>query len=265
MIGFQFMKWIIIILIILTILLVVFDRNLRSFQKDQPESLGRILSLRGQVMGQAGDEESFKNLDLNSPLLQSQKIRTGFDSQVLMEFGDQFLLKEESLIFLLKLGTQYQVQLLSGEIRRYSKDKSTRFLVDNRMIHENLIQVPVKKEFSPKKDKVFKQQTSVKTTPEPKIQNLLTKTFKLHQPFMEKCFIKHYERKKGQTQSGHVLLSFYIEKTGRLSEVTLKKSDYQDADLHLCLKEVASRVQIKNYRDSRIRVDFPIEIKLPSI
>ena len=109
------MKWIIITFAILIIIFVAFERNFFSFQKDQPESLGRILSIKGQVMGKTKNEESFKNLDLNSPLVQSQKIRTGFNSQVLMEFGDQFLLKEESLAFLLKLGTQYQVQLLSGK------------------------------------------------------------------------------------------------------------------------------------------------------
>ena len=222
-------------------------------------------------MGKTRDQENFKNLDLNSPLLQSQKIRTGFDSQVLMEFGDRFLLKEESLAFLLKLGTQHQVQLLSGKIQRYSKDKKTQFLVGHQVIQKNLIQAQVKKEPSLNKKKVKPSNpekpnlSPSKIIHDSKFQNLLTKTFEFHQRFMKKCFIKHYERKKGQTQSGHILLSFYVEKTGQLSEVTLKKSDYQDSKLHLCLQEVASRVRIKNYRGHKTRVNFPVEMKLPSL
>ena len=262
------MKWIIIPSLIFIIVFIVFKNNFPFSKKNQPEKLGRILSIRGQVMGKTEDQEDFRNLDLNSPLLHSQKIRTGSDGQVLMEFGDHFLLKEESLIFLFKLGTQYQVQLLSGKIQRHSKDKKTRFLVGHRVIHENLIQFPTKEDDPltksfPAKNKIFKEKQLSKPTDKSKLQELLTKTFGFHEHFIKKCFIKHYERKKGQTQNGHVHLSFYIEQTGTLSEVTLKKSDYQDKDLHLCLQEVASRVQIKNYDGHRIRVSFPIKIKLP--
>ncbi len=214
-------------------------------------------------MGQVEDQESFKNLDLNSPLLQSQKIRTGSDSQVLMEFGDRFLLKGESLAFLIKLGNQYQVQLLSGEIQRHSTDKNTLFLVGQQVIHGKRIRTPVKKESSLSKRKLSKK-IKPETTHESRLQKLLTKIFGFHDRFIKKCFIKHYERKKGQTRSGLVFLSFFIEKTGQLSEVTLKKSDYHDPKFHLCLKEVTSRVQIKNYKGHKIRVDFPLEIKLPS-
>ena len=88
------------------------------------------------------DQEVFEDLRKNSPVTHSQKIITGLKSQALIEFGDRFLLKPESSILLLKLGSQYQVHLLSGQMERRSKDKNTQFLVNNRIVNEDQIQAP---------------------------------------------------------------------------------------------------------------------------
>ena len=242
------MKWLTIFFaILLTAFLVFHFHNKQKHQQTSIRTLGQVLSLKGQVMVKNTDQEVFEDLKLNSPLTHSQKIITGLKSQVLIEFGDRFLLKPESSILLLKLGSQYQVHLLSGQIQKRSKDKNTQFLVNNRVVKEDQIQAP-----KTKLQNLQQEQQSQTSFPVPektqspqnsKLQTLLTKTFLLHYRFMQKCFIKHYERKKGNTQSGQVLLSFYLQENGSLSEITIKKSHYKDHKLHLCLQEVASRLR----------------------
>ena len=107
---------------------------------------------------------------------------------------------------------------------------------------------------------------SVKTaTPEDrKIQKVLQDTFKLHQRFMEKCFIKHYERKLGDTQAGQIILRFKIIKSGKLKNIAIKQSDFKDDKFHDCLTEVISRVRIKLYNGKPQVVDFPILVTLPN-
>jgi TonB family protein len=96
-----------------------------------------------------------------------------------------------------------------------------------------------------------------------KEQDLLRDTFKLHQRFMEKCFIQHLERHQGESKDGQILLRFTIQKNGRLRDIKIVKSAYADQDLHRCLLEVVERVRIKKDFKRPTTTEFPLQFKLP--
>jgi TonB family protein len=99
--------------------------------------------------------------------------------------------------------------------------------------------------------------------PSDEFQSLVENTLKLHQRFLEKCLIKLYEKKQGQLQGGEVQTRFTINKKGRIADVRVVESEFDDRDFHLCVEEVLSRVQFKAYKGPERTVDFPIRIELP--
>lgn len=260
------MKWLIPIVFIGLTGLFLFTSDLKFFSTHQTsEETGRILSVEGTVMGRASSDPFFQDLEINSPLMSGQKVLTGFNSQSLIEFGETFLLMANSSIRLLKTGSKYQVHLLAGEIKRDEPGHSTEFLIDNQATQDKVIrtgQLAAIADFPTLTDMPNGAVPGHK--PNTKVQALLQDTFRLHQRYMEKCFIKHYERKQGQTQSGVVWLEFNIEKTGNFSQIQIKKSDFVDPQFHQCITEVVSRVQLKFYDGDFEKIDFPVQINLPN-
>lgn len=258
-------KWLIYLVGIGTVGLFIFTSDLQLFSssKKSKES-GKIVSVEGTVMGRSPQDPFFLDLKTQSPIFSGQKILTGFNSQTLIDFGEEFLLMANTSVRLVKEGDLYHVYLLAGEIRRQNPGTSAEFWVDSNVVKGSVIRTGQKAAIADfpnlgdlPADKVAGEQ------PNTKIQALLQDNFRLHQRFMEKCFIKHYERKEGQTQSGVVWMEFNLEKNGNFSSIHVKKSDFQDPQFHQCIAEVVSRVQLKYYEGEFMKIDFPIQVTLP--
>ncbi len=169
-----------------------------------------------------------------------------------------------SSIRLEKTASITAVHLLSGSLKRDSLG-STNFYVDGVATNSQslekagvtqLAQIPL--------DEVsVEKEESSTALPEADNKKQICQTFKLHQRFIEKCFIKHYSRLEGQTQSGRVWVVFNVTPQGQLSNPEIDKSDYSDAEFHNCLKEVIKRVQLKGYQGPEMQIKFPINIELP--
>src|SRR5690606_12515684 len=117
----------------------------------------------------------------------------------------RFTLESNSSVRLEKTSTGMAVHLLSGSLKRHALG-STDFYVAGEAVNSQtlekagvtqLTQIPLD-EVS-----VNKEETS-SSLPEADNKKQIYQTFKLHQRFIEKCFIKHYSRLEGQTQSGRV-------------------------------------------------------------
>ncbi len=90
----------------------------------------------------------------------------------------------------------------------------------------------------------------------------IKKNLDLYRKFMEKCFLKYYERQNGQVQSADFLVHFFTTKSGQLSEIEFIDDPYNDQSLTQCLREVLQRVKLKQ-KDQVLKVIFPIEVTWP--
>ena len=96
-------------------------------------------------------------------------------------------------------------------------------------------------------------------------EKLLKKTLSGHQRFLEKCFIKFYEKKGGDLQGGQLLTRVHLNEKGHLENIKILQSPYQQKAFHDCVKEVLSRVQFPKGQVTPHSFDLPIEIKLPPL
>lgn len=255
------MKWLISLIFISTLSLFLFT-DLFNPSTQKKDNYGQVLSLTGILMGKASEEESFQHLQINSPIGSSYKIITPFNSSGRIQYGDKFQILEDSAIELRKFGNKFQVHLIKGELKRQGPSHFTEFLVNNQ-ITEDLHIKTTNSKTTPVAEAHLNTESKKENSQKNEIQKQLHKTFKLHKRFIEKCFIKHYERQKGKTQSGTILLTFEINKKGRLQAIAIKKSLYQDQKFHQCIKEVSSRVRLKKKPQDLIKVEFPLQINLP--
>lgn len=227
-------------------------------------AFGKVLKVEGEVLGKSEVEPFFQSLTNDSNISENYKILTGFDSKAHIEFGETFTLDSNSSVRLEKTSTGLSVHLLSGNLSR-EKLGDTNFYVDGKAVDSQslekagvtqLTQIPLD-EVS-----ITKEETST-AIPEADNKKQIYQTFKLHQRFIEKCFIKHYARLEGQTQSGKVWVAFNVNPQGNLTNPEIDKSDYSDSEFHDCLKEVIKRVQLKGYQGPEMQIKFPINIELP--
>ena len=191
------------------------------------------------------------------------KIRTSFDSRALIEFGEKFWIESNSVLRLEKENDNYKVHLLSGNIQRENIG-TTLFYIDGEQVNtKELVKGGITELTDLPIDDVSMEIENPDKAPEALNKRQIYQTFKLHQRFIEKCFIKHYARLEGRTRSGKVWIAFNVSTSGRLESPQIDKSDYSDAQFHNCLKEVVSRVQLKNYSGPSMQIKFPINIELP--
>ncbi|PIP79914.1 MAG: hypothetical protein COW84_08065 [Gammaproteobacteria bacterium CG22_combo_CG10-13_8_21_14_all_40_8] len=255
--------------------------------------LGQVVSVQGQVMGQVLESgQKVQKLQAHSPLYPPMRLITGLESEVTLIFGERFRVFSQSTLLLEKVGPKFRVHLLKGRLLRNEVNTNTEFIANGLPADPQTIELKVTKYLSddqatenvvatshPKKipqlsgneansesvpisssPSHFNSETRLQKSQE---QNLLRETISLHQRFLEKCFIQHFERLKGQTQQGQVLMKFVIQKDGRLRDVSIKKSPYADKDFHKCLMAVMKRVRIKKVFERDTPVEFPIQISLP--
>lgn len=255
------------LLAVFTIGLLVFfliSTDLNLFKSKKIHKVGHVVSIDGTVMGKAGTDGYFKNLEAGSSIPSSFQLVTGLNSQATLFFGEEFQVSANSSLELFKKAGRFEIRVLSGKAVRKGLNPVVDFIVDNKKVDSLEISPPTSASL-PQIDGV-KMQTSPKSSLsqfDPELQKRLQETFKLHQRFVEKCFIKHYERVKGQTQSGQVVMQFKIVQKGQINDISVQRSDYKDEDFHSCLVEVVSRVQLKYFDSQPVTVNFPIELKLP--
>ena len=230
------------------------------------ESAGRILKVQGEVLSKAETQDFFVEAKKNQALFPMHKVLTGFDSHAQVQFGRSFSMMPNSSIRLERNEKDYNIHVLSGRVKLEGEDSNnTHFFISGKEVQGPLIDKGALAQLSNiSLDSIQLEKpnhTNSKTTAISEKQ--IHQTFRLHQRFVEKCFIKHYSRTKGQTQSGKVWIRFRVSKSGQLLQPKVRKSDYKDEDFHTCLLEVVSRVQLKNDSGEEVQIEFPIDIQLP--
>lgn len=251
-------------LILLVLLgLFLFTDDLKLFEQKNPQIVGKTLSTQGVVMHKTLEDDYFKNVKSPSPITTPSKIMTGFDSSLRFELGEPFELLEESEIKIQTKGRKTLIHLLSGSLKKLSPEaKRVEVYVDDILQKQALVEIP-RPERSSKPTSQVLTDTSEEAKEQSEFQTQLKNTFRLHQRFLERCFIKYYERKKGKIQKGQVVLKFFVNPQGFVKNVEVLKSKIDDNKYQDCIKEVASRVRLK-YFDKKPRfVEFPIETSLP--
>ena len=238
--------------------------DLNLFSTKQVKKEGSVKTMSGTVMGKSHQDEYFKNLKAGSPLTSPFRVVTGFNSEATLFFGEEFKVAANSSLDLIRKAGRYEIQLVSGKIQRLGKSATVDFFSNNKkalgpeitsnpgpvISHLDDFNLPSKSQASLKKF-------------DPEFQKRLKETFKLHQRFIEKCFIKHYDRVRGKTQTGRVLIQFQVHLKGKIKDIEIMGSDYKDDDFHKCLVEVVSRVQLKYFEGPTMTVNFPIKLQLP--
>ncbi|MCB0378175.1 MAG: hypothetical protein KDD33_06760 [Bdellovibrionales bacterium] len=229
----------------------------------KPESVGEVLEVQGEALAKSVDQDVYQSLKAGTEIGPAFQIITSFDSQALLKFGETFRLFANSAVRLEKAKDAFKVYLLSGRLEREG-DVAAEFYINGKLQSSKslkkagitqLTQIPL--------DEVSTLQATGGQTTAADQQKQIHQTFGLHQRFIEKCFIKHYSRTLGKTKSGQVWLRFQVTSKGDLLGPTIKKSDYKDEEFHNCLKEVVSRIQLKNYQGPEMMVEFPLNIELP--
>ena len=254
------MKWILTLLALGLLGLFFLTTDFQLLNSRSPSAVGRVVAVEGHVMGQANEDESFVNLEAGATLTPSHHIKTGLSGKVRLSYGEEFLVLPQSSVRLNQRGKEQQIYLLSGEIQRSKPSDSTQFFVENKSVsgqtikHRPFLAAPEVQEAGKGQPENLQKSGE---------QTILRDTFRLHQRFLEKCFIKHYQRKEGLTQDGQILIGFAIRKNGKLDEIEIKKSPYDDDELNSCIKEVVSRIRIRHYKGESTLVEFPIRFSLP--
>ena len=230
--------------------------------------IGELVKVRGETLSKTPSQDFFRKADGGQKLFPMQKLMTSFDSQALIDLGTKFWLMPNSYIRLAKRGGKYDVHVLSGKVKlKGEPSKKVRFFVEVKETEGALIQKgAIAQLTSLSMDDIQMEKPSSPQAMGPNSsidERQIHQTFKLHQRFVEKCFIKHYSRANGQTRSGKVWIRFMVGKAGRLQQPTVRKSDYKDEAFHSCLLEVVSRVRLKSYKGPQVQVEFPIDIQLP--
>ncbi len=245
--------------------LLLFTNDLRFSDRPSAPPIGQIKNTKGLVLGKAPAADSFSSLASQSPLLGPLRIVTGFDSEADLLFGEPFKILENSSVHLYKRANKYFVEIIRGGIKRQAPSKQVEFQVNGQSKSGLEIFAPSDQKLVALKP-VENQAANGAITAQPStdFQDLIGNTLKLHQRFLEKCFIKLYEKQHGQIQAGQVRTRFKINRKGHIDQVEILDSAFKDESFKSCVQEVISRVQFKNYQDGVRTVEFPIEIQLPN-
>lgn len=214
-------------------------------------------------MGKTPEAESFINLSSQSPFHSPLQIVTGFESEVQLSFGESFKVLENSSVRLRKQANVFFVDVIRGSVERENPESNVEFQVDGKTKTGLAISAPTNQELVSVESNKPKN-GSLTPNPDDEFQTLLAETLKLHQRFLEKCFIKLYEKKNGTLLGGQVNTRFQISTKGQVQNVNIVQSDFNDNAFNTCVKEVISRVQFKGYKEGARTVDFPIQINIPN-
>ncbi len=215
-------------------------------------------------MGKTTNAESFSSLASQSPLQGPLRIVTGFDSEADLLFGEPFRILENSSVHLYKRANKYFVEIIRGGIQRQAPSPQVEFQVDGQSkTGLEIFASTDQKLLALKPVENHAAKGGVTAQPSADFQDLIGNTLKLHQRFLEKCFIKLYEKRNGKIQAGDVRTRFKINGKGHIDQVEILNTAFDDESFNSCVREVISRVQFKNYQEGVRTVEFPIEIQLP--
>ncbi len=233
------------------------------FEPKDRERLGQVVSVDGMVLGKTPWQDSFTNTQLNSSIYDGQKILTGFNSSLKLKLGQEAItIGESSSLLFNKRANKIHVSVEKGKVTRSELSPLILFWVDGKEIKKLIVE---NRKFAETTQAIVNDGTVIgKTSKEDSLlQNQMDQTFKLHQRFLEKCYIKYYEKTGGQTQEVTALFRFAITPRGRTDEIQLLQSTASDEAFQNCLSEVISRVRFKNYQGARRVVEFPFKFSPP--
>jgi hypothetical protein len=245
----------------LFVLLLFSDQWMSTSTRSQQSHLGRVLSVKGLTLARPIDQESFTRIAAKQKINGPLKIVTGFDGEVTLDFGETFTLLSNSSALLSKKGLNFIVTLESGEIKRQKPAENVQFLVGQKLQTGWQIKAPKRGPQLSTANLAQEEYASPTVELDLNLQKRIQETMKLHRRFLEKCFIKFFEKENKIYESGTITSRFTLSRQGRLKDVSITNSDFDDEALKACVQEVLSRVRFKNYRGEDKTVLFPITIQ----
>lgn len=89
---------------------------------------------------------------------------------------------------------------------------------------------------------------------------------RLQTAFFQRCYLNYLNRSRKAREAakpgGVITVAFTIQSRGRVSDVTVVRSDFQDTILHRCISETVGRTNFKAFNGDDVLVaEFPISLK----
>lgn len=81
--------------------------------------------------------------------------------------------------------------------------------------------------------------------------------------FVQSCYLKYFNARRGDVRIGRMLLNFIIEPSGKTKNVMVVKSDIDDQPFHDCIKSIFARTKFRSFQSAAIDMEYPIDIVLP--
>lgn len=81
---------------------------------------------------------------------------------------------------------------------------------------------------------------------------------------VQACYLKYFNRQKGEVQIGRILMAFVIEPTGKTKNVGISQSDIKDKEFQDCLISMIQRTKFRPFQSAPIDMEYPIDIVLPN-
>lgn len=254
----------IIFILVVFVAALLFTDNINFSNPSHAKALGKVVEINGTLMGKHPFDNRYFNLKKGAPIYKGSRLVSGFASQAQIHFGVPFRIEENSSLRLDEKSGHLEVHLLAGTLHAEQTQLNTQFFVNGQRVTSSKIASESKPQLTNLDiEKMPDKKLNEFYQKDQELQKNLRQTFKLHQRFMEKCFIKHYERRQGDTKSGTIMVSFQLLGNGRISDTKVKSSDFKDDEFHRCIIEVVSRARLKYYQGESKTVDFPIQVHLP--
>jgi hypothetical protein len=196
--------------------------------------------------------------------LQTLRVPTGTQLQVELLDGGHIQIGENTLAILDRTDSGYEILLFEGSAQVLEQGPSPIAVIHSKLREWSQDEVTQSEQLSQPEPEVA--ESVDRQTPEilggrlsdTYIQEVLGR----QQRFLRSCFIKYFQRKNGQIQSGRVVLSLYIENSGKVQSTNVVSSDIDDEGYLSCLQSVALRTRFRAFEGAPLSIQYPIDLSL---
>lgn len=262
-------KWFIPSLAILGVLFFALSWFMSNrLDTDSPglKPLGRVSYNSGEVSIFHKNMTEKEDLKKSLPLYYLDSIETGPDGDASLEFDgglrmrmlDNVLLTvdqdQDKAVLILKRGDL--------QIENHSNDSNVLFSKNGQRLslneYENLLRREAVQSGFPENAPPPGESPAEETT-DNLSSDYIQNTLKRQVPAFDKCYKQLLQRTPGIV--GQVVMTFTIERTGRITDAEPSTSTIADADFKRCLSEAIRRVEFKSFTGDPITSTFPLNFE----
>jgi hypothetical protein len=211
-----------------------------------------------------------RGMNEKRPLIKSvslyylDSLETGPDGDATLEFDSGFRIRvlDNVLLTLDQDGEKTVVILKHGDVQveKFGSENSVLISKGGQHYSANEYEVTVRRETSQNTFPELAPEAIPGQNPAAAGENLssdyIQDTMKRQIPAFDKCYKQLLQRTPGVV--GEVVMSFTIEKTGKVISAEANTSNIADADFKRCLSEAIRRVEFKSFRGDPIVSTFPM-------